>query len=108
MIDPPSQILELEDSESTVGSSVSLKCSANGNPKPQYSWIYYQTTNVLEENEDGVSRLVIQNATVYNMGNYTCRAWNERGDVSKTSRLTIKGIKSRQVPSTKAPKSTSL
>lgn len=90
---PPSQILELEDSESTVGSSVSLKCSANGNPKPQYSWIYYQTTNVLEENEDGVSRLVIQNATVYNMGNYTCRAWNERGDVSKTSRLTIKGAK---------------
>lgn len=44
-----------------------------------------------EENEDGVSLLVIQNATAYNMGSYTCYAWNDRGNVSKTVRVTVKG-----------------
>ncbi|XP_050930005.1 hemicentin-1 [Lates calcarifer] len=90
---PPSPIVELEDSEVDVGSDVWLKCSSKGNPQPKYSWNYYQTTNVLEESEDGVSRLYIHNATAYNMGSYTCHALNERGNVSKTVRVTVKGAK---------------
>lgn len=90
-LDPPSPIVELEDSEVDVGSDVWLKCSSKGNPQPKYSWNYYQTTNVLEESEDGVSRLYIHNATAYNMGSYTCHALNERGNVSKTVRVTVKG-----------------
>ncbi|XP_034750323.1 hemicentin-1-like [Etheostoma cragini] len=88
---PPSQIVELEDSEVDVGSTVWLKCSSVGNPRPKYFWNYYRTANVIEENEDGVSRLHIHNATVYNMGSYTCHAWNDRGNVSKTARVTVKG-----------------
>lgn len=90
-LDPPSQIVELEDSEVDVGSTVWLKCSSMGNPRPKYSWNYYQTANVMEENEDGVSRLLIHNATAYNMGSYTCHAWNDRGNVSKTARVSVKG-----------------
>lgn len=90
-LDPPSQIVELEDSEVDVGSSMWLKCSSVGNPRPQYFWDYYRADNVREENEDGVSRLLIHNAAEYNVGSYTCHAWNERGNVSKTARVTVKG-----------------
>uniref|UniRef100_A0A8C6U6B1 Ig-like domain-containing protein n=1 Tax=Neogobius melanostomus TaxID=47308 RepID=A0A8C6U6B1_9GOBI len=91
LLDPPSQIFELEDSDFTIGSSVSLKCSATGNPRPEYYWTYFNATNVSEESDDGVSRLVIRNATTYNIGNYTCLAWNEHGNVSKTARLSVEG-----------------
>lgn len=90
-LDPPSQIVELEDSVVEVGSTVWLKCSSTGNPRPTYSWSYYRTANVMEENEDGVSRLLIHSVTVYNLGSYTCQASNERGNISKTVRVTVKG-----------------
>lgn len=90
-VDPPSHILELEDSEVEVGEVLGLKCSSVGNPRPNYSWIYYRTHNVNERTEDGISRLVINNATGFNIGSYTCHAWNERGNVSKTVRVTVKG-----------------
>ncbi|XP_029997196.1 hemicentin-1 [Sphaeramia orbicularis] len=90
---PPSQILELEDTEVARGSTVALKCSSMGNPRPEYSWNYYRTDNVVEENEDGVSRLLILNATASNMGTYTCQASNMEGNVSKTVRVSVKGAK---------------
>ncbi|XP_023135380.2 hemicentin-1 [Amphiprion ocellaris] len=90
---PPSPIVELEDSEVHVGSSVWLKCSSMGNPRPKYSWNYYQAANVVETDEDGVSRLLIHNATVYNMGSYTCEAWNDIGNVTKTVHVNVKGAK---------------
>ncbi|KAL6102636.1 uncharacterized protein ACO6RY_02203 [Pungitius sinensis] len=87
----PSQIAELEDSEVDVGSDVWLNCSSAGNPPPRYLWDYYRTPNVMVENEDGVSRLHIRNATVYNTGSYVCQASNEGGNVSKTAKVTVKG-----------------
>uniref|UniRef100_A0A8C6NNJ5 Ig-like domain-containing protein n=1 Tax=Nothobranchius furzeri TaxID=105023 RepID=A0A8C6NNJ5_NOTFU len=48
-------------------------------------------TNVMEETEDGVSRLMIHDATGNNMGLYTCHAWNEHGYVSKTVTVTVQG-----------------
>ncbi|XP_068605961.1 vascular cell adhesion protein 1 [Brachionichthys hirsutus] len=86
---PPSQIEALEDSEVDAGSAVSLRCSSAGNPRPKYSWEYYQTDNVEEENEDEGSCLIIRNATALNIGAYTCHAWNERGSVSGTARVTV-------------------
>ncbi|TKS92109.1 Hemicentin-2 [Collichthys lucidus] len=89
---PPSQIVELEDSEVSVGSTISLKCFSRGNPRPIYSWNYYRTHKVTVENEDGVSLLIIHNATGYNAGFYTCRASNTIGNVSKTVRVTVKVV----------------
>uniref|UniRef100_A0A3B5QTJ6 Hemicentin-2-like n=1 Tax=Xiphophorus maculatus TaxID=8083 RepID=A0A3B5QTJ6_XIPMA len=93
---PPSHILELEDSEVEVGEVLGLKCSSVGNPRPNYSWIYYRTHNVNERTEDGISRLIINNATGFNIGSYTCHAWNERGNVSKTVRVTVKAEVKRE------------
>ncbi|MEQ2168073.1 hypothetical protein GOODEAATRI_010733 [Goodea atripinnis] len=90
---PPSDILELENSEVQVGGVLGLKCSSVGNPRPNYSWIYYKTHNVNERTEDGVSGLIINDATGFNTGSYTCQAWNGRGNVSKTVRVTVKGAK---------------
>uniref|UniRef100_A0A3B3YJG9 Ig-like domain-containing protein n=1 Tax=Poecilia mexicana TaxID=48701 RepID=A0A3B3YJG9_9TELE len=78
-------------SEVEVGEVLGLKCSSVGNPRPNYSWIYYRTHNVNERTEDGISRLIINNANGFNIGSYTCHAWNEKGNVSKTVRVTVKG-----------------
>nr|XP_004552193.1 hemicentin-1 isoform X1 [Maylandia zebra] len=87
----PSEIFELQDLEVHIGSTVELKCSSSGNPRPTYTWNYYQTDNVMEENEDGVSRLEIHSATAYNMGTYTCHAWNNKGRISRTIKVTVIG-----------------
>ncbi|XP_063328163.1 hemicentin-1-like isoform X2 [Pelmatolapia mariae] len=88
---PPSEIFELQDLKVHIGSTVELKCSSRGNPQPTYTWNYYQTDNVMEENEDGVSRLEIHSATAYNTGSYTCHAWNNKGRISRTIRVTVIG-----------------
>ncbi|XP_039973461.1 hemicentin-1-like [Xiphias gladius] len=92
---PPSEITGLEDSEVEVGSAVWLKCSSTGFPQPKYSWDYYLADNVTEENEDGMSLLLIHNANAHNTGSYTCHASNERGNVSKTAKVTVKGAKQK-------------
>ncbi|KAF7665990.1 hypothetical protein LDENG_00122260 [Lucifuga dentata] len=91
VIYPPTEIVELEDAEVEVGSTLWLKCSSMSNPRPKYDWIYYRTDNVKEESEDGVSRLHIYNVTADNIGSYTCYAGNERGTVSRTATVTVKG-----------------
>ncbi|KAM8824676.1 vascular cell adhesion protein 1-like isoform 3-T3 [Synchiropus picturatus] len=87
---PPSQILELEDSEVEVGSSVRLKCASKAIPRPGYSWTYYQAENVMVVYEDGVSLLLVENATDFNAGVYTCHTGNIGGSVSKSVKLTVK------------------
>lgn len=46
---------------------------------------------MVEENDDGVSRLLIHNATMLNMGSYTCQAWNDLGNALKTVKVHVKG-----------------
>uniref|UniRef100_A0A3P9K4V3 Ig-like domain-containing protein n=1 Tax=Oryzias latipes TaxID=8090 RepID=A0A3P9K4V3_ORYLA len=87
---PPTDIVELESADVQLGATLDLKCSSMGGPRPDYSWTYYRMANVVEKTEDGVSRLTIHNAIGLNMGSYTCHAWNEAGNVSKTVRVTVK------------------
>lgn len=89
----PSAILELEDTEDEVGSTVVLKCSSTGYPRPSYSWSYYKAPNVVVSNDDGVSLLYVHNATRENVGSYTCHASNELGEVFKTATLSLKGAR---------------
>lgn len=91
-LDPPTYIVELEDTEvSEVGSDVVLKCSAYGDPRPQYRWSYYQAKNVWVKNEDGVSLLHIRGVSGENIGTYTCFAFNKLREVNKSVKVTVKG-----------------
>ncbi|KAJ8345603.1 hypothetical protein SKAU_G00297960 [Synaphobranchus kaupii] len=87
---PPSEI-ELEGDEVDFGASVVLKCSAWGNPRPTYSWVYQRSPDVQERSVDGVSLLNISRASERNNGSYSCYAENPMGNVSKTVRLTVTG-----------------
>ncbi|KAK6311714.1 hypothetical protein J4Q44_G00173780 [Coregonus suidteri] len=87
---PPQDILELKDTEVDVGSRTGLKCSSNGNPRPEYSWTYHRAPNVKLKN-DGVSLLTIEQATGENIGYYTCYASNTLGKVSKRARVSVRG-----------------
>ncbi|XP_030645595.1 hemicentin-1-like [Chanos chanos] len=44
-----------------------------------------------EENIDGVSRLYINKASGYNIGNYTCIATNKFGNTSSSARVLVRG-----------------
>ncbi|PWA17618.1 hypothetical protein CCH79_00008177 [Gambusia affinis] len=84
---------EVQPPEILTRSDAGQPAITYSNPRPNYSWSYYRTLNVNERTEDGISRLIINNATRFNIGSYTCHAWNERGKVSKTVRVTVKGAK---------------
>ncbi|XP_068960856.1 immunoglobulin superfamily member 10 isoform X2 [Petaurus breviceps papuanus] len=84
----PPRILEGRTKEITAhsGSSVEVKCRAEGRPTPQISWILANQTVVSESSQannqvmvksDGT--LVINMLTVYDRGVYTCMANNSAG-----------------------------
>ncbi|XP_061158560.1 hemicentin-2 isoform X1 [Syngnathus typhle] len=87
---PPSPIEELEAVEVELGSEVYLKCSSRGNPRPEYSWTAPTFQNVVQVNEDGISRLLIENMASNHTGDYKCHATNERGTVGKKVTVSVK------------------
>ncbi|XP_057717561.1 hemicentin-2-like isoform X2 [Corythoichthys intestinalis] len=88
---PPSEIEELVDIKAERGSEVFLKCSARGNPRPEYSWEIPTWINVTQVNEDGVSRLLISDAALHHTGIYTCSARNDRGTAFQQISITLIG-----------------
>ncbi|XP_061905820.1 hemicentin-2-like [Entelurus aequoreus] len=86
----PSAIEELLDVVAELDSDVWLKCSARGNPRPDYTWTNDHRDNIQAIIEDGVSRLLIPNVTVTNEGTYTCHARNLAGNTSRSARVSVK------------------
>ncbi|XP_004643987.1 immunoglobulin superfamily member 10 [Octodon degus] len=87
----PPRILERHTKEITVhsGSTVELKCRAEGSPSPTISWILANQTLVSEASQrktralitsDGT--LVIHNLSIYDRGFYKCMANNPAGQDS--------------------------
>ena len=58
--------------------SVTLKCEAEGNPPPTYTWTPCDPEQVCNKN-------TLQISKVLNDANYTCRVANVYGDDSKTA-----------------------
>ncbi|XP_028842518.1 hemicentin-1-like isoform X2 [Denticeps clupeoides] len=88
---PPSAVTGLEDTHVDVGSTVVLKCSASGNPPPQYRWSYHRAANVEVKEQGGASRLYLNGALGENTGTYICFVQNELGQVSGSARVTVNG-----------------
>ncbi|KAM9189702.1 immunoglobulin superfamily member 10 [Dugong dugon] len=94
----PPRILERRIKEITVhsGSTVELKCRAEGRPSPMISWILANKTVVLESSKgssqalvklDGT--LVIRNLSVYDRGSYKCTASNPAGQDSLLVKIQV-------------------
>ena len=84
------------DDRVLVGTDVTLRCEASGNPTPVMSWEkdgeeIIPTENLIEISTNG-SLLTIRNVTTDNAGWYTCTASNKVGRVLSGARLVIIGM----------------
>ncbi|ESO86594.1 hypothetical protein LOTGIDRAFT_128829, partial [Lottia gigantea] len=74
-----------------VGSSVRLKCRAEGNPRPHVAW--YLNNHLLEIDEDPSKHpqwiLKLQNVKETDSGQYTCRVSNRLGEINHTYTLEV-------------------
>lgn len=75
-----------------VGSSVRLKCMANGNPRPEIVWL--KDDRLLTEQEVGEGRqkkwtLSLRNLTPEQSGRYTCRVSNRAGEINATYKVEV-------------------
>ncbi|KAK2090513.1 Immunoglobulin super member 10 [Saguinus oedipus] len=94
----PPRILERRTKEITVhsGSTVELKCRAEGRPSPTITWILANQTVVLESSQGsrqalvtGDGTLVIHNLSIYDRGFYKCVASNPAGQDSLLVKIQV-------------------
>ncbi|XP_070845555.1 protein turtle homolog A [Chaetodon trifascialis] len=92
--------------EALVGSHLSLVCVANGNPPPTITWI--KDGSVIQGIDHQVSMLEgalsVQAVSMQSAGQYTCHASNSEGNVTRVTKVKIKGPPVIVIP----PKSISL
>lgn len=76
-----------------VGSSISFKCLAKANPRPQIAWLKngkpLPDSNLPSNSKKGHWTLYLQNLQVSDTGNYTCLVYNGVGSVSVSYLLQV-------------------
>uniref|UniRef100_A0A672RB11 Immunoglobulin superfamily, member 9Ba n=1 Tax=Sinocyclocheilus grahami TaxID=75366 RepID=A0A672RB11_SINGR len=85
--DTPPQYVEARE-----GGSITLTCTAFGNPKPVVTWLRdgdQLTSNKKYTVSDG--SLTVQAITREDRGAYSCRAQSDQGEVLHTTRLLVQG-----------------
>uniref|UniRef100_A0A3B4H1E4 Fibroblast growth factor receptor-like 1 n=1 Tax=Pundamilia nyererei TaxID=303518 RepID=A0A3B4H1E4_9CICH len=78
-----------------VGSSVRLKCTASGNPRPDIVWL--KDNRPLVDEEDGARgegkkkrwTLSLKNLTPEHSGKYTCHVSNRAGEINATYKVEV-------------------
>ncbi|XP_053284635.1 fibroblast growth factor receptor-like 1a [Pleuronectes platessa] len=76
-----------------VGSSVRLKCTASGNPRPDIVWL--KDSRPLAEEDDGKDgkkkrwTLSLKNLTPEHSGKYTCHVSNRAGAINATYKVEV-------------------
>ncbi|TRY86871.1 hypothetical protein DNTS_017252 [Danionella cerebrum] len=76
--------------EQPVGSSVRLKCLANGNPEPVISWWKDQTPLALPQKNRGAQwTLTLKNLQPQDSARYTCLVSNAAGHINATYRVDV-------------------
>ncbi|XP_074545798.1 protein turtle homolog B [Halichoeres trimaculatus] len=88
--------------EAMVGSRLSLTCAAEGNPAPSITWV--KDGGVIQRNKYQAGALSLQAVSMQSAGLYSCHASNSEGNVTRVTRVKIKGPPVIIIP----PKSTSL
>ncbi|XP_060936274.1 fibroblast growth factor receptor-like 1a [Limanda limanda] len=76
-----------------VGSSVRLKCTASGNPRPDIVWLKDSRPLAEEDGgKDGKKKrwtLSLKNLTPENSGKYTCHVSNRAGEINATYKVEV-------------------
>ncbi|KAM4555441.1 fibroblast growth factor receptor-like 1a [Odontesthes bonariensis] len=78
-----------------VGSSVRLKCTASGNPRPDIVWLKDNRPLVDEDSgagEEGKKKkwtLSLKNLTPEHSGKYTCHVSNKAGEINATYKVEV-------------------
>ncbi|CAL8347300.1 unnamed protein product [Arctogadus glacialis] len=94
----PSRILEpkIRELKSHAGSTVEMKCKAEGRPTPLISWILANRTQVRgyisgkgRASVTPEGTLIIEQVSVYDRGHYKCIASNPAGAATATVRLQV-------------------
>uniref|UniRef100_A0A671PWU8 Fibroblast growth factor receptor like 1a n=1 Tax=Sinocyclocheilus anshuiensis TaxID=1608454 RepID=A0A671PWU8_9TELE len=75
-----------------VGSSVRLKCTASGNPRPDIVWLKDSRPLTPEEVGEGRKKkwtLSLKNLTPEHSGKYTCHVSNRAGEINATYKVEV-------------------
>uniref|UniRef100_A0A8D3AEU1 Fibroblast growth factor receptor-like 1 n=1 Tax=Scophthalmus maximus TaxID=52904 RepID=A0A8D3AEU1_SCOMX len=75
-----------------VGSSVRLKCTASGNPRPDIVWLKDSRPLVDEDSGAGKKKkwtLSLKNLTPEHSGKYTCHVSNRAGEINATYKVEV-------------------
>uniref|UniRef100_A0A672KEH8 Fibroblast growth factor receptor-like 1 n=1 Tax=Sinocyclocheilus grahami TaxID=75366 RepID=A0A672KEH8_SINGR len=78
-----------------VGSSVRLKCTASGNPRPDIVWLKDSRPLTPEEVGEGRKKkwtLSLKNLTPEHSGKYTCHVSNRAGEINATYKVELSGM----------------
>lgn len=75
--------------EALVGSHVSLSCRATGNPPPSVTWS--KDGSVIGRVSDKEGLLHLGAVSMQSAGRYTCRASNTEGNLTRVTKVEIKG-----------------
>ncbi|XP_040014057.1 protein turtle homolog A isoform X2 [Xiphias gladius] len=88
--------------EALVGSHLSLACVAVGNPPPSITWL--KGGSVLQRVNYQEGALSLRGVSMQSAGQYSCHASNSEGNVTRVTKVKIKGPPVIVIP----PKSTSV
>lgn len=92
----PSFVIQPQNTEVLVGESVTLECSATGQPQPRVSWTKGDRSPLPSDARINITPsggLYIQNVVQADGGEYTCFASNNVDTVHATAHIIVQGKK---------------
>lgn len=90
----PSFVIQPQNTEVLVGESVTLECSATGQPQPRVSWTRGDRTPLPSDARITITPsggLFIQNVVQADGGQYTCFASNNVDTIHATAYIIVQG-----------------
>ncbi|KAG5266124.1 hypothetical protein AALO_G00250040 [Alosa alosa] len=91
----PSFVIQPQNTEVLVGESVTLECSATGQPHPRVSWTRGDRTALPTDDRVNITPsggLYIQNVNQADGGQYTCFASNEVDTIHATAFIIVQAV----------------
>ncbi|XP_017332074.1 peroxidasin [Ictalurus punctatus] len=92
---PPTFVIQPQNTEVLVGQSVTLECSATGQPHPRVTWTRGDHSALPSDPRISITSsggLYIQNVNQADGGQYTCYASNNMGTIHATAYIIVQAV----------------